>query len=196
MKENTFNQKLRYTIDNFISKGSIRILFGLGIISAAGIVLVAIVSLGMKMDPSKNFFDMIWMSLMATFQSNSVPFTPAQGKEEAIGYIIPMLLVTFLGFLVVSIVIGAVSNGLQNKIESLRKGRSLVVEKNHFVILGWSEQIFTIINELVMHANEINEKHCVVIMGDKDKVEMEDEIKSKVLSTGKVRVVCRTGNPI
>jgi len=150
----------------------------------------------MKMDPSKGIFDMIWMSLMATFQSNSVPFTAAQGNEEAVGYIIPMLLVTFLGFIVVSIVIGAVSNGLQNKIESLRKGRSHVIEKNHFIILGWSEQIFTIITELVNHAKEIHEKHCVVIMGDKDKVEMEDEIKGKVGQTGNVRVVCRTGNPI
>jgi K+/H+ antiporter YhaU regulatory subunit KhtT len=196
MKENTNYQKLRYTIDNYISKGSMRILLGLGMISIAGILMVALVSLTMKMDPSKTFLDMIWMSLMATFQSNSVPFTPASGNEEAIEYIIPMLLVTFLGFLVVSIVIGAVSNGLQNKIESLRKGRSLVVEKNHFVILGWSEQIFTIINELVMHANEINEKHCVVIMGDKDKIQMEDEIKNKIVRTGKVRIVCRTGNPI
>ncbi len=196
MKENTFSQKLRYTADNFISKGSVSILLGLGIISMGGILIVALVSLAMNMDPSKSFFDMIWMSLMATFQSNSVPFTPAQGNEEAIAYIIPMLLVTFLGFLVVSIVIGAVSNGLERKIESLRKGKSLVVEKNHFVILGWSEQIFTIISELGMHAKEINEKHCVVIMGDKDKVEMEDEIKTKVGHTEKLRVVCRNGNAI
>ena len=66
MKENTFSQKLRYTIDNYISKGSINILLGLGIISMLGILLVAIVSLVMKMDPSKSFFGLIWMSIMAT----------------------------------------------------------------------------------------------------------------------------------
>jgi voltage-gated potassium channel Kch len=32
-------------------------------------------------------------------------------------------------------------------------------------------------------------------LADKDKVEMEDEIRSKVGDTGKTRVVCRSGNP-
>jgi hypothetical protein len=196
MKKNTLTQKLRYSADNFISKGSFRILLGLGIISFIGIFFVAVISVLMRMDPSKNLLDMIWMSLMATFQSNSVPFAPAQGHEESIGFIIPMLLVTFLGFLVVSLVIGAVSNGLQNKIESLRKGRTLVVERNHFVILGWSEQIFTILSEMIVRNNEIKEKQCVVIMGDKDKVEMEEEIKHKTGNSNLVRVICRTGNPI
>ncbi|RYG10097.1 MAG: hypothetical protein EON96_17255, partial [Caulobacteraceae bacterium] len=35
----------------------------------------------------------------------------------------------------------------------------------------------------------------IVIMADKDKVEMEDEIADKVGSTGKTRVICRSGDP-
>jgi hypothetical protein len=70
-----------------------------------------------------------------------------------------------------------------------------VIEKNHTVILGWSEQVFTIISELV-EANSNQPDACIVIMGDKDKVEMEDEIREKVGGTGKTRVVCRSGNPI
>ena len=33
-------------------------------------------------------------------------------------------------------------------------------------------------------------------MAEKDKVEMEDEIRDKVTTTGKTRIVCRTGSPI
>jgi voltage-gated potassium channel Kch len=77
----------------------------------------------------------------------------------------------------------------------LRKGRSRVVEENQTVILGWSSQIFTIISELVA-ANANQPKSCIVVLGDHDKVEMEDEIKGKVGATGKMRVVCRSGNPI
>jgi ion channel POLLUX/CASTOR len=196
MNKNTFGQKMKYRFDNFISKGSLRILYGLGIFSLVGVIIVAVVALFMNMDPAKNIFDLMWMSLMATFQSNSVPFVPGQGHEEATGFIVPMLLVTILGFVVVSVVIGAITNGIQSKVESLKKGRSLVIEKGHIVVLGWSEQVITIVSELAIAANDIKKKACVVIMGNKDKVEMEHTIKDKVGDTGKLRVVCRKGNPM
>ncbi len=79
--------------------------------------------------------------------------------------------------------------------DELRKGRSRVIEKNQTIILGWSEQVFTIITELVA-ANANQPDSCIVIMGEGDKVEMEDMIKEKVGNTGKTRIVCRSGNPI
>jgi ion channel POLLUX/CASTOR len=196
MTKNTFGQKLKYRLDNFISKGSLRILYGLGVFSFVGVIIIAIIALFMKMDPSKNIFDFIWMSLMATFQSNSVPFLPGQGYEEATGFIVPMILVTILGFIVVSVVIGAITSGIQGKIESLRKGRTLVIEKDHIVVLGWSEQVITIVSELSIAANDMKKKTCVVIMGDKEKVEMEHTIKDKIGDTNKLRVVCRKGSPM
>ena len=47
-----------------------------------------------------------------------------------------------------------------------------------------------------MVANANQRRSCIVILGDKDKVEMEDEIRQKVGPTGRTRIVCRTGNPI
>jgi len=41
--------------------------------------------------------------------------------------------------------------------ERLRKGRSQVLETDHSLVLGWSAQIFTILNEL-MAANENQKK--------------------------------------
>ena len=43
--------------------------------------------------------------------------------------------------------------GLEGKLAELRKGRSRVVERDHTVILGWSQQIHTVISEIVA-ANE------------------------------------------
>jgi len=195
MSENTFKQKNKYYFDNFVSKGPVRILIGLGVVSLLLVFLIAAISWLLGMAPGKNIFELIWMSLMATFQSNSVPFESGEGMGVSINYIIPMILVTLLGFFVVSIVIGAISNGIQNKIEQMRKGRTLVIEKNHTIILGWSEQIFTIISEIILTAADNRKKYCVVIMGNKDKVEMEEAIKDKVGSTGRVKVVCRQGSP-
>ena len=71
----------------------------------------------------------------------------------------------------------------------------MVLETNHTLVLGWSTQIFTILNEL-MAANENQPNARIVILADKDKVEMEDEIRERVEVKGKTRIICRNGSPI
>jgi voltage-gated potassium channel Kch len=83
---------------------------------------------------------------------------------------------------------------VEGKIEELRKGRSRVLETSHTVILGWSPQVFTIIPELVI-ANANQKRGIIVILADKDKLEMEEEIRARVGNTGKTRVICRSGSP-
>jgi voltage-gated potassium channel Kch len=71
----------------------------------------------------------------------------------------------------------------------------MVLETDHTVILGWSEQIFTVLHELV-EANANRRRPSIVILAEYDKVKMEDEIREKVPDTRNTRVVCRTGSPI
>ncbi len=85
-------------------------------------------------------------------------------------YLWSMMGVTLGGIFIVSMFIGILSNGLQERVEDLRKGRSFVVEHNHTVILGWSSQIFSIISELVI-ANANQSRSCIVILADQDKVD-------------------------
>src|SRR5690606_29061177 len=106
-----------------------------------------------------------------------------------------MLGVTLGGIFIVSALIGVLNNGLEDRLSELRKGRSLVVESGHTIILGWNEQIFSIISELVL-ANANQKRSCIVILGERDKVAMEDEIRDNVGDTGRTRIVCRSGNPI
>ena len=55
-----------------------------------------------------------------------------------------MLVVTLGGIFIVSTLIGMITTGIEGKLDELRKGRSRVIENDHTVILGWSQQIFTI----------------------------------------------------
>jgi len=111
-------------------------------------------------------------------------------------FLFMMLVVTFGGVFVVSALIGVINNGLEDKMDELRKGRSVVLENDHTLILGWSPQIFTIISELVL-ANENRKRGAViVILSDEDKVEMEDAIKERIPDTKNTRVICRSGSPI
>lgn len=90
-----------------------------------------------------------------------------------------MLGVTLGGIFIVSTLIGVLTAGVEGKLEVLRKGRSLVLESGHTLILGWSAQIFNILSEL-MQANANQKKASLVILADKDKVEMGDEIRARV----------------
>ena len=59
------------------------------------------------------------------------------------------------------------------------RGRSLVIERDHTVILGWSDSVFAIVRELSI-ANESRRRPAIVILAEHDKVEMEDEVREKV----------------
>jgi hypothetical protein len=117
------------------------------------------------------------------------------GRESNIAYRLVMLGLTFGGIFFTSALIGILTTGLNARMETLRKGRSTVMEKDHIIILGWTPQVFSILAELIT-ANADRRDACLVILGGEDKTKMEDAIRLKLPHRGRVRVVCRTGSPI
>jgi len=109
-------------------------------------------------------------------------------------FLLVMLLVTFGGLLIFSALIGVISTGLDARFQDLRKGRSLVIEEGHTLILGWGKPVFTILSELDI-ANEGVKDPVVVILSDTDKVEMDDILRERV-KLKNLRVVTRSGSPI
>lgn len=190
MQKASFSDRLRYATDNTFSKGPIVLIGWLALIAAIVIVGVALLVWITRIAPEFNLIQLIWMGLMRTMDSGTVG-----GDTGSWPFLLAMLAVTFAGIFVFSILIGLLTTGIEARLEALRKGRSRVIEENHTVILGWSEQIFPIISELVL-ANENQKNPCIVVLAPKDKVEMEDEIREKVGDSGRTRIVCRTGAPM
>ncbi|MBE7467799.1 MAG: potassium transporter TrkA [Anaerolineae bacterium] len=196
MKQITFADRLRYQFDNTMSKGTIALIGWLFVVSAVMILCASLVVIigGLAPAPAEggnpSVWEVIWMSAMRAMDAGTVA-----GDTGSWTFRLTMLAITLGGIFVVSILIGVLTSGIEGKLEELRKGRSFVVEQNHTVILGWSPQIFTIIAELVI-ANSNQGGGCIAILAEKDKVEMEDEIRAKLGRTGRTRIVCRTGSPI
>jgi voltage-gated potassium channel Kch len=193
MSEVRVAQRVRYAFDNSMSKGAIALMGYLGLASLALILVAALVVVLFHISPAgeeqPGVFEAMWLSLMRTLDSGTM------GGDAGTGFRGVMLFVTLGGIFIVSSLIGVINSGIESKLDELRKGRSFVVERDHTLILGWSPKIFTILSELVQ-ANENRHKPRVVILADRDKVEMEDEIAEKVPDTGKTRVICRTGSPL
>lgn len=194
MRKVPFSVRLKYKFDSFVSKGTVPMISGLGLFSLTVVILFTILLLIFGLHPDHNEDFNLWKSFWVNLIHMLDPGTVGQ-HEDNWPFMIFMMLVTIVGLVVVSTLIGLVSSGILDKIETLRKGRSFVIEKDHLLILGWSSKIFTIISEICI-ANENQPNGKIVILADKDKVEMEDEIRDKVGSTKNTKVICRTGNPI
>lgn len=187
-------EKFRYWFDNYMSRGTLALIGGLGIVSLAVILMAAaIVSLGGALlapegSNGMDFIEAAWESMMRTLDPGTM------GGDIGWGFRWVMLFVTLGGIFIISTLIGVLTTGIEGKIDELRKGRSRVLESNHTVILGWSPQVFTIIPELVT-ANENQKRSVIAILADKDKLEMEAEIRERVKNTKNTRVICRSGSP-
>jgi ion channel POLLUX/CASTOR len=192
----TFRQRFQYFFDNFMSRGTVALIGGLALISLVVIFIAAtIIRLGGKVlapegyGQGMTFFEAAWESLMRTFDAGTM------GGDAGWGFRFVMLFVTIGGIFVVSTLIGVLTAGVEGKLEELRKGRSRVLENGHTLILGWSPQVFTILSELMI-ANENQKSARIVILADKDKVEMEDELRERVETASNTKIICRSGSPI
>lgn len=193
MARTGFTDRLRYAFDNSMSRGAVALIGYLGLASVGLIaffaLFVVLFNIAPKGGDQPNFMEAAWLSLMRTLDSGTM------GGDEGWSFRIPMLGVTLGGIFLVSALIGVINNGIEAKLDELRKGRSMVLERDHTLILGWSPKIFTILSELVV-ANENRSKPRIVILSEKDKVEMEDEIRTQIEDTKKTKIICRTGSPL
>ncbi|MHB1295759.1 MAG: CASTOR/POLLUX-related putative ion channel [Anaerolineae bacterium] len=187
------SDRLRYQFDCLFSRGTVAMVGWLGVLSLTIVLtaaaIVSLAGLAPEGEPSLGFREAAWASLMRTLDPGTM------GGDTGWGFRLVMFGVTIGGVLIISSLIGVLSTGIESRLEELRKGRSRVVERNHTVILGWSEQAFTILAELAA-ANANQRGGCLVVMGPQDKVVMEDEIRRKVKAHRTLRIVCRTGNPM
>jgi ion channel POLLUX/CASTOR len=192
----TLRERLQYGFDNTMSRGTPALVGWLALVTLAMVAvftaIVLIANLAPAHDDGKK--DGIIGQAFKNVLHALDPGTVA-GDTGSWEFLLTMFVLTVVGLFIVSALIGVIATGLDNKIQDLRKGRSFVIEKDHTLILGWSESIYTILSELRV-ANENESKPVVVVLAEKDRVEMEDLIRAKIGDMGKTRVVCRTGNAI
>jgi voltage-gated potassium channel Kch len=198
MNKPSFGERARYWFDNWMARGPVALIALLGLATLALVlVLGAITTIVVALLPDKyNQFgedytpwDVFWGSLMRTLDPGTM------GGDQGWLFRLLMLTVTIGGLIIVASLIGIISGAFDSKVDELRKGRSRVLENEHTVILGWSSKVFPIINQICT-ANESRGKSAIVILADRDKVEMEDDIKAQIPDTGKTRIIVRSGDPM
>lgn len=185
--------RLRYWFDNSMASGTPALIAWLSVATLVLIAVFAVIVSGLGLAPKDNshgFFHQLFSDLLHALDPGTIG-----GDSGSWRFLLTMLALTIGGLFIVSALIGVIATGIDAKLADLRRGRSLVLERDHTVILGWSDSIFTILRELTL-ANESRRRPVVVVLADRDKVEMEDDLRAKVPDLRGTRLVCRSGSPM
>ena len=188
----TLGDRLKYSFDKLMSKGLPALIGLLAVVSLIFISFIALVVVIFGLFPDEgnlDFAEAFWLTMLRTLDPGTM------GGDTGPGFRIAMLIVTLAGLILVASLIGIISNAFNEKVEQLRKGRSNVIEKDHTLVLGWNRKIHQIVSELVI-ANESRRRATIVVLADRDKVEMEDELKSHLTGRSKTQIIVRTGDPM
>ena len=131
-EEVSLNKQLAYRVDLFLSvhpyaKPLALLVATLLLISLGGLALF-----GVTVD---SLADCLWLSWTYIADSGN------HANSEGIGPKLVSVSISFGGMLIFAMMLGLVSDAISEKLDSLRKGRSEVVEQNHTLILGWSDKL-------------------------------------------------------
>ncbi|OQR88605.1 ion channel [Thraustotheca clavata] len=128
---------------------------------------------------------------------NYMTFPGAQREAEHWDKRVIAMIVSIIGILFFAVILGFVVDSVREKMDSLKKGKSQVVEENHTVLLGWTDKSIYLIRELC-RANESEKGGVIVVLAEAEKEELEAELHSQMHEEDLLgtKVVFRSGNPL
>ncbi len=189
MKNVTLKDIIKYHFDNLMSKGTIALIGVLFLVTAIFIIITSLIMLFFRVG-RPYLGDNMWLSVMHVIDAGTI----TGADNESILFLFLMTLVTLCGLFITSILIGIITSGFENKLRNLRKGNSRIIEKNHTVILGFSDSIFTLIDELIL-SNSNKKDSCITILAIQAKEEIEDAVAARFDKLKSTRIIVRSGSP-
>ncbi|MBB5868412.1 voltage-gated potassium channel Kch [Allocatelliglobosispora scoriae] len=188
------SKRLRYWFDNTMTRGTPALIGWLFAVSL--VLIVAISTLIVFATPQSekattvgNTVREIWVNTVSTFRLGT-------GAETRVQLVVLQVLLSATGIFFASTLIGLLASGVNKRIQELRKGHSMVLEKDHTVIIGWSDEIITVLSGLVEANRAARRRSAVAIVANMDRTEMDELIRRRIKDLGNTRVICRSGSPV
>jgi len=119
--------------------------------------------------------------------------SPAEGEVTPAGRFLGIL-VTVCGLIILSLLLGIVTDMFTTKMAEIKQGVSKVVEGGHVVILGYTECTRCLLEELA-NARESEGGGMFVILAQEKKEDVESQLYGNELNILNSRIVVRSGNP-
>ena len=202
-KSVTWKRRLRYEFDNIISGGPVGFLILLFCCAVVFDSIISLLTWWFVLDTeTKPFLEVLWHATTSMLDPGTF------AEDKGFGFRTTMFIATLGGIILVSAIVAILTSTLDGWMHRLRRGRTIVYEEQHTVILGWSTYIVDIIEQIIL-AHDIEQKGmglfarkikplqpCVTILADMDKADMEDFLREHVKQYKKAKIRCRRGSPI
>ncbi len=188
----SLRQRLRYRFDNVLARGTGAALVWLGAVTIAAVLVSSLLLtiFGVTLTGSENgaWLEDFWQSLLRILDTGTMAGDVGWGRR------VLALLVTLFGVLIAGTLIGIIAAGVEDRIDSMRRGRSVVIESGHLVILGGSNRIPAIIEQLVL-ANAAHDSNTIVVLTEVDPTELRRSVVELISDRHHTRIVYRFGDP-
>ena len=103
------------------------------------------------------------------------------------------IITIFVGLVLFSSLVAFITQQFENKIYLLRKGKSLVIEEDHTLILGFNDRILDLIKELII-GNKSQSYAASVILSEEEKETMDDFLRNNVDDRKTTKLITRNGS--
>ncbi len=185
----SWRNRVRYRFDRLLARGTWAVLLWLGLITLLVVmisaVLLTVFPVSFTGDEDASMAEDFWQSLLRVIDPGTMAEDVGWGRR------ILALIVTITGLLIAGTLIGLIASGVEQRVEALRRGRSLVVESGHFVVLGRSPRLRIIIDQLT----KADPKTVVVVLADHDAPEMDQDVRADLDPSLGQRLIFRSGDP-
>lgn len=158
----------------------------LGVIAASSLLLT-VFNVRLSGSSSGSWLEDFWQSTLRTLDAGTMAGDVGWGRR------ILALLVTLFGILIAGTLIGIIASGVEQRIETMQRGRSGVVETDHVVILGASAQLPDLVEQLAL-AGQNRHSNVIVVLADRTPAELSHEVRSFTPDLFGSRLVFRWGD--
>ncbi|XP_057978177.1 ion channel DMI1 isoform X5 [Malania oleifera] len=134
-EEVSLKKRIAYRVDVFFSVYPYAKILGL---LFATVFLIAFGGLALYAVSDGSFGDALWLSWTFVVDSGN------HADRVGTGPRIISVSLSSGGMLIFAMMLGLVSDAISENVDSLRKGKSEVIERNHILILGWSDKLVSV----------------------------------------------------
>jgi ion channel POLLUX/CASTOR len=185
-KHLSFKERWRYHFDRIMGKGTVPLI---GLLSAvcAVIIIAASYITARYSNGTMSFKSAVWLSFTHIISAGILGHDKTDNKM----LLAMMTIVTFFGVFVASILIGIITSAFGTKLRELKKGNSPIIEKKHTIILGFNDNIFVLVSQLI-EANRNCRRSCIVILGTQTIETMKESLAQHITDRGTTEIIIRS----
>ena len=185
-------ERTRYRANLLWDRGTWPVLLAVGsltlLVVIASTAVLVITNSVFTTEHRRTVAERFWQSLLRVIDPGTMATDIGWGPR------LLSLVVTISGIVLFGTLIGTISTRMQLRLGTLRRGRTVVLEKGHIVILGWAPSIGLLVDDLTT-AIGTRRRRRIVILADEDRGTMEESLRDGRRDHGGRRLICRNGDP-